>query len=193
MEQIIPTPEASDFMIGMMAKEAEEKSASNEQRLSHRLRLEFWDQTLEAFSQSSCDLYNNISPGKDHWLAAGSGLSGMTFNLIFGKSEVRVEFSMARTQAEANKFVFNRLEAQKQEIERIFGAPLIWLRLPNRKACRIQYGESVDGYDKDNWSDIVAWLVEHMSRLETALRGPLEKIRPELKTADLNKGLPASM
>ncbi|HBU40735.1 MAG TPA: hypothetical protein DEB59_09770, partial [Acidimicrobiaceae bacterium] len=193
VEQIIPTPEASDFMIGMMAKEAEEKSASNEQRLSHRLRLEFWDQTLEAFSQSSCDLYNNISPGKDHWLAAGSGLSGMTFNLIFGKSEVRVEFSMARTQAEANKFVFNRLEAQKQEIERIFGAPLIWLRLPNRKACRIQYGESVDGYDKDNWSDIVAWLVEHMSRLETALRGPLEKIRPELKTADLNKGLPASM
>ena len=81
----------------------------------------------------------------------------------------------------------------QQEIERIFGAPLIWLRLPNRKACRIQYGESVDGYDKDNWSDIVAWLVEHMSRLETALRGPLEKIRPELKTADLNKGLPASM
>jgi len=124
VEQIIPTPEASDFMIGMMAKEAEEKSASNEQRLSHRLRLEFWDQTLEAFSQSSCDLYNNISPGKDHWLAAGSGLSGMTFNLIFGKSEVRVEFSMARTQAEANKFVFNRLEAQKQEIERIFGALL---------------------------------------------------------------------
>ncbi|KRW80864.1 DUF4268 domain-containing protein [Marinobacter sp. P4B1] len=193
VEQIIPTPEASDFMIGMMAKEAEEKSASKEQRLSHRLRLEFWDQTLEAFSQSSCDLYNNISPGKDHWLAAGSGLSGMTFNLIFGKSEVRVEFSMARTQAEANKFVFDRLEAQKQEIERIFGAPLIWLRLPNRKACRIQHGESVDGYDKDNWSDIVAWLVEHMSRLETALRGPLEKIRPELKTADLNKGLTAGL
>lgn len=186
VEQIIPTPEASDFMIGMMAKEAEEKSASNEQRLSHRLRLEFWDQTLEAFSQSSCDLYNNISPGKDHWLAAGSGLSGMTFNLIFGKSEVRVEFSMARAQAEANKFVFDRLEAQKQEIERIFGAPLIWLPLPDRKACRIQCGKSVDGYDKDNWSDIVSWLVEHMSRLETALRAPLEKIRPELKAADLN-------
>ena len=193
VEQIIPTPEASDFMIGMMAKEAEEKSASNEQRLSHRLRLEFWEQTLEAFSQSSCDLYNNISPGKDHWLAAGSGLSGMTFNLIFGKSEVRVEFSMARAQAEANKFVFDRLEAQKQEIERIFGASLIWLPLPDRKACRIQYSKSVDGYDKDNWSAMVVWLVEHMSRLETALSRPLEKIRPELKAAEFSKGLPTGL
>ena len=46
VEQIIPTPEASDFMIGMMAKEAEEKSASNEQRQSHRLRLAFWEQAF---------------------------------------------------------------------------------------------------------------------------------------------------
>ena len=112
VEQIIPTPEASDFMIGMMAKEAEEKSATTEQRNSHRLRLAFWEQALEAFSQSGCTLYNNISPGKDHWLSAGSGLSAMAFNLIFGKNEVRVEFYMSRSQAEANQFVFDRLKAQ---------------------------------------------------------------------------------
>lgn len=76
VEQIIPTPEALDFMIGMMAKEAEEKSVSNEQRQSHWLRQAFWEQALDAFGDSSCNLYNNISPGKDHWLAAGSGLSG---------------------------------------------------------------------------------------------------------------------
>ena len=190
VEQIIPTPEASDFMIGMMAKEAEEKSVSHEQRLSHRLRLAFWEQVLEAFNQSSCNLFNNISPGKDHWLAAGSGLSGMTFNLIFGKSEVRVEFSMQRPQAEANTFVFSRLEAQKQEIESIFGEPVIWLTLPNRKACRIQYGKPVDGYDKANWPDMVVWLVEHMARLEAALSGPLENIRRDLKTVELKKVLP---
>jgi len=100
---------------------------------------------------------------------------------------------MARAQAEANKFVFDRLEAQKQEIERIFGASLIWLPLPDRKACRIQYSKSVDGYDKDNWSAMVVWLVEHMSRLETALSRPLEKIRPELKAAEFSKGLPTGL
>lgn len=187
VEQIIPTPEASDFMIGMMEKEAEEKSASNEQKQSHRLRLAFWEQALEAFSRSSCTLYNNISPGKDHWLAAGSGLSGMTLNLIFGKSEVRVEYYMGRTQAEANRFVFERLHAVKDSVEATFGAPLTWMALPDRKACRIQYAMPVDGYDKANWPEMIVWLVEHMTRLEQALSGPLEKIRQELKTTDFGK------
>ncbi|EBA00246.1 DUF4268 domain-containing protein [Marinobacter sp. ELB17] len=187
VEQIIPTPEAADFMIGMMAKEAEEKSASHEQLNRHRLRLAFWEQALEAFSHSNCSLYNNISPGKDHWLSAGSGLSGMVFSIIFGKSEVRVEFSMARSQAAANQFVFNRLEAQKEKIEVSFGAALIWLPLPDRKACRIQYSKPVDGYDKANWPEMIQWLTEHMTRLEQALSGPLEKIKQDLKTTDLNK------
>lgn len=187
VEQIIPTPEASDFMIGMMAKDAEEKSVSNEQRNSHKLRLAFWEQALEAFSQSSCNLYNNISPGKDHWLSAGSGLSGMTFNIIFGKSEVRVEFSMARSQPEVNRFVFDRLEAQKTEIESDFGAELVWQPLPDRKACRIQFGKPVDGYDSANWPEMIQWLVTHMTRLEKALSKPLEKAKQDLRQVDLNK------
>src|SRR5690554_530263 len=187
VKQIIPTPEASDFMIGMMAKEAEEKSASNEQRQSHRLRLAFWEQALESFEQRDCDLYNNISPGKDHWLSAGSGLSGMTFNLIFSKSEVRVEYYMARPQAEANQFVFERLQAEKGTIESAFGAALTWMPLPNRKSCRIHYSMPVDGYDKANWPEMIQWLVEHMTRLEKALSGPLDKVRQELKAANFGK------
>lgn len=182
VEQIIPTPEASDFMIGMMAKEDEEKSASNEQRRSHGLRLAFWEQALEAFSQSSCRLFDNISPGRDHWLSAGSGLSGMSFNLIFGKSEIRVEFYMSRPQAETNQLVFDQLFAQKEQIEAAFGAELEWQPLPNRKACRIQYSRAVDGYNKDNWADMINWLVEHMTRLEAALSAPIGVIRQNLKS-----------
>lgn len=182
VEQIIPTPEATDFMIGMIAKEDEEKSASNEQRRSHGLRLEFWEQTLEAFCHSSCRLYDNISPGRDHWLAAGSGLSGMSFNLIFGKNEIRVEFSMQRSQAEANQLVFDRLLAQKEQIETAFAAELDWLPLPGRKACRIQFAKPVDGYNKDHWPEMIKWLVEHMTRLDHALQSHLEKIKPELRS-----------
>ncbi len=182
VEQIIPTPEATDFMIGMIAKEDEEKSASNEQRRSHGLRLEFWEQTLEAFCQSSCRLYDNISPGRDHWLAAGSGLAGMSFNLIFGKNQIRVEFSMQRSQVEANQLVFDRLLAQKEQIETAFAAELDWLPLPGRKACRIQFAKPVDGYNKDHWPEMIKWLVEHMTRLDHALHAHLEKIKPELRS-----------
>lgn len=182
VEQIIPTPEASDFMIGMMAKEDEEKSASNEQRRSHGLRLAFWEQALEAFSQSSCRLFDNISPGRDHWLSAGSGLSGMPYSLIFGKGEVRVEFYMSRPQAETNQLVFDQLFAQKEQIEAAFGAELEWQPLPDRKACRIQYSRAVDGYNKDNWADMIKWLVEHMTRLEATSSAPLGVIRQNLKS-----------
>jgi len=189
VEQIIPTPEASDFMIGMMAKEAEEKSASHEQKHRHTLRLAFWEQTLEAFGRSNCSLFSNISPSKDHWLSAGSGVSAMAYQLIFGKSEVRVEFYMSRSQAEANQFVFDRLESQKAHIETNFGAPLIWQPLPNRKACRVLYAKPVDGYDKANWPEMIQWLVKHMILLEQALSGPLEKIKKELKNIHPNKEL----
>ncbi len=189
VEQIIPTPEASDFMIGMMAKEAEEKSASQEQSHRHTLRQAFWEQALKALNHSSCSLFSNISPSKDHWLSAGSGVSSMAYQLIFGKSEIRVEFYMSRAQAEANQFVFDRLAEQKQRIEATFGAELTWQPLPNRKACRILYAKPVDGYDKNNWPEMIQWLVNHMISMEQALSGPLEKIKQELKYTDLNKEL----
>ena len=187
VEQIIPTPEASDFMIGMMAKEAEEKSASNEQKSRHTLRLAFWELTLEAFGRSNCSLFNNISPAKDHWLNAGSGISGMGYQLIFGKNEVRVGLSMQSSRAEANRFLFDRLQAMKSQIETAFGNDLVWLPLPDKIACRIQFEKPVDGYNKANWPEMIEWLVEHMTRLEKALSGPLDNVRQALKTTNFSK------
>ncbi|MDR5904802.1 DUF4268 domain-containing protein [Franzmannia qiaohouensis] len=183
VEQIIPTPESSEFMIGMVAKEVEEKSADTEQKHRHTLRLAFWEQALEAFSQSNCALYNNISPAKDHWLSAGSGISAMPYQLIFGKNEIRVGLSLQNSQAEANQFVFDRLNASREEIEEAFGDSLDWLPLPNKKACRIQYAKPVDGYDKANWPGMIQWMVQHMTRLESALREPLKAINQQLKLA----------
>lgn len=186
VEQIIPTPESTEFMIGMVAKEAEEKSADTEQKQRHTLRLAFWEQALEAFGQSRCTLYNNISPAKDHWLSAGSGVSGMPYQMIFGKSEIRVGLSLQNSQAEANSFVFDRLEAQKADVEASFGHTLDWLPLLNKKACRIQYAKAVDGYDKANWPEMINWLVEHMTQLEAALREPLKAINQQLKQASFD-------
>ncbi len=186
VEQIIPTPESTEFMIGMVAKEAEEKNADTEQKQRHTLRLAFWERALEAFGQSNCTLYNNISPAKDHWLSAGSGVSGMPYQLIFGKNEIRVGLSLQNSQAEANSFVFDRLETQKADVEATFGHALDWLPLPNKKACRIQYAKAVDGYDKANWPEMVHWLVEHMTKLEASLREPLKTINQQLKQASFD-------
>jgi len=48
IEQIIPTPEAEELMIGMSAKEAEEKSIEVVKKTRHTSRMAFWEQALEA-------------------------------------------------------------------------------------------------------------------------------------------------
>ena len=111
----------------------------------------------------------------------------MGYQLIFGKNEVRVGLSLQSSRPEANRFVFDQLKGMKIEIETAFGNELVWLPLPDKIACRIQYEKPVDGYNKANWPEMIQWLVEHMTRLEQALSGPLEKARQELRTANLNK------
>lgn len=181
VEQIIPTPESSDFMIGMVAKEAEESRADSEQKQRFVLRMAFWEQALDAFSKSKCTLFNNISPSRDHWLNAGSGLAAVTYTLIFGKNEIRAELNIARKDPDENRFVFERLQTQREAIEQRFGAPLEWLPLPEKKSSRIHYTKLVDGYNKENWPVMIQWLIEHMTRLELALREPLKVINQQLK------------
>lgn len=181
IEQIIPTPEAKDLMIGMSAKETEEKFTDATLRESHALRPQFWQQTLDAFRKSGCTLYNNISPSKDHWLSAGSGFSGCPYNLIFGKHEIRVELWLARPSQQENKQLYVYLLNLRADIEAAFGQLLDWQELPNKKSSRIQYSHAIDGYNKDNWPEMISWLVEHMIKLEKALKKPLADAAKELR------------
>lgn len=92
-----------------------------------------------------------------------------------------MELNIGRRNPDENLFIFERLRAQKDEIEAHFGQPLKWLPLPNKKSCRIQYAKPIDGYDKANWLEMIRWLVDHMTRLENALREPLRTINQQLK------------
>ncbi|MAG66026.1 MAG: hypothetical protein CMK74_09150 [Pseudomonadales bacterium] len=181
IDQIIPTPEAKELMIGINAKEAEEKTTEVVVKNRHTVRREYWEKVLEAFQKSQCNLYDNISPSKDHWLSAGSGLSGCPYNLIFNKTELRVELWISRSATEENKFLFDFLLGLKDDIETNFGDSLEWMRLDEKKSCRIQYSCAADGFNKDTWKESVAWHLEHMGRLEQALKKPLQKAAEALK------------
>ncbi|MGP4146938.1 DUF4268 domain-containing protein [Escherichia coli] len=181
IDQIIPTPEAKELMIGINAKEAEEKTTEVVLKNRHTVRREYWERALEAFQKSACQLYNNISPSKDHWLSAGSGLSGCPYNLIFLQKELRVELCISRGVTEENKYLFDLLSQSKQDIEHTFGAELEWMRLDEKKSCRIQFSTKADGFNKETWPQAVAWHLEQMTKLEKALKGPLQKAAEAMK------------
>ena len=174
IEQIIPTPEAADFMIGITEKENEEKSAKREKAERYGLRQEFWTETLKALD--GVNLFKNVSPSQEHWLNTGSGHRGIAYVMIFAKTEARVEVYISRPEAQANKAIFDRLQSRQSEIESKFGQPLVWQRLDGKKACRIKYSKAFDGYDRENWSQMIEWLKTHIVLLEKAFKAPIKEL-----------------
>lgn len=82
------------------------KRAQREYNLGFKLAVV--ERALKALSHSS--------PSKDHWLSAGSGVSSMAYQLIFGKSEMRVEFYMSRSQAAAIQWLVKHIILLEQAL-----------------------------------------------------------------------------
>ena len=182
LQQIIPTPEAADYMIGIAAKEFEEKSVQGTQKRRHEMRRAFWTSTLEELRVRGIARYANISPSKEHWLASATGVSGCGYNLIFSKKEAHVELNLARAEASENKWIFDQLEQKKQEIEDCFGSELHWQRLDEKKASRISLAQPFDGFSDENWPAMIDWLCQHIVKLEGAFTEPLTRLNKQLKS-----------
>ena len=78
--------------------------------------------------------------------------------------------------------MFDRLQEEKQEVEDRFGDELRWQRLDERKSSRVSYSHSFDGYDAENWPEMVPWLCRHIVKLEEAFSEPLGRLNQQLKS-----------
>jgi hypothetical protein len=181
VEQLIPLPEAEELMIGISEKEVEEQSAERNQVPRELLRADFWHQTLEALEQAKVDLYANKSPSRDYWLTTGSGLGGVHYAMIFNKDEARVHFELNRASQEQNKALFDLLHTRAMELESVFGAPLTWRRMDDKKVSIIGCGKAFDGHNRASWPEMVAWLVEHVQRMEKAFSPQVPMLRSALR------------
>ena len=182
IKQIIPTPEAESFMIGMTAKDSEEKTTLQTRKRSQVLRQEFWTETLRDFRERRISLFENISPSFDHWLSCATGSPGCAYTLIFGLKFARVELYLSRSVADENKMIFDRLELHRNEIEEQFGTKLHWQRLNEKKACRVSLAQPFDGSDRENWPEMINWLRKHIVKLQAAFSSPLKEACRDLKS-----------
>ena len=103
VEQIIPTQDAEDFMIGMAEKAQDDIESQAEQKTRHIVRKEFWTKLIPIMNATTSNLYQNISPGIYHWIGAGSGVRGVTFNFVITRSYVQAELYIDRGEKEENK------------------------------------------------------------------------------------------
>jgi len=176
LQQIIPTPEAKDYMIGIASKEVEETSSIVGQKRRHTLRREFWNLALDQMRADGVSMFASISPGNENWLSAGSGIGSCPFQILYLQDGVKVQLAIGKSSGEANKRIFDRLHAQREQIENEFGTALDWRRLDDRKASLITYEQSFDGLDREIWPQMAKWLSDHIRKLEAALHAPLAEI-----------------
>ncbi|WP_295852861.1 DUF4268 domain-containing protein [uncultured Xylophilus sp.] len=188
VEQVIPLPEAEQLMIGISEKEEEEEESARGQAARHQLRADFWHATLDALRIANVELYGNVSPGRDHWLNAGSGMSGIYYSMIFNHDQARVEFAVNTRSKDINKALFDHLFANRARIEATYGQALTWRRLEEKKVSLVEFKAPFDGYNRESWPSMIAWLVEHVQRMERTFDGEIGTMRAMAKVARASYG-----
>lgn len=176
-EQIIPTQDAEDYMIGMAEKAQDEIKSQGE----GAARKEFWTKLIQQMNKK-CDLFKKISPKMHHWLSAASGIPGVGFNFSISDSYAHtfLYIDRGKDKLAENEFIFDELEKRKVQVEKEYGKSLNWRRMDDKRACHI--GDQISGSisDKEQWGKILDFMVDSMVRLEKAFKTPLQKVNQQL-------------
>jgi hypothetical protein len=137
---------------------------------------QFWQEYLTEINKV-CNLYQNVSPGKDSWIGGGSGMSSVGYNSVVTRSYVRIELYINSGVKENNKAIFDALAAKKDKIEEDFGEPLTWERLDNNVTARIKYElTNVSVFNEDDWKKMIAFMVNAVPRFERAFKKRIQEL-----------------
>jgi hypothetical protein len=175
LEQIIPTPDAAEFMIGLAEKVQDEATEEYEEKNRHIVRRKFWTQLLSVMGERS-QLFQSINPGTTHHISTTTGLARVRYAFVAVGTFCRVEVYISKDDKEANKLVFDALFREKEAVEHEFGNPLGWEALDERIACRIKFEKPANIYDEEQWPEMIEFLVSSMMKLEKVFAPRIARI-----------------
>jgi len=160
-QQIIPLPEASEYLTKLADKRVEERKGPR-----HAQRREFWTGVL-GLAKTKGAPHGNRSPSEHGWIGVGRGVS-LNYGIRGGQTQV--EIYIDRGNKEANLRSLEFLEAKKDTIEQITGL-LEWDRLPDSRACRVRQVHP-GGYKspRAEWPDIQARMIDAALAMDKAFR-----------------------
>lgn len=180
IEQIIPTKEVEEFMIGLADKAQDEVVGATLEKHRHSLRRKFWTDILAEINKKS-QLFQNISPSISGWIGAGSGVGGVSYNFVVTGTYARAEVYISRAEAKENELIYDELYKLKSQIEASLGSPCIWERVEGKRHCRIKLEKPGDIFDQEQWPEMIKFMVHAMIKMEKAFNEPLKKVIISLK------------
>jgi hypothetical protein len=176
LEQIIPIKEAEDFVISMAKKSREEVGVQEELKERHILRRKFWTSYLKEINKVS-SLYQNVSPSRDHWISAGSGISGVTYTSVVTGDYIRIELTISGRTQEENKSIFDALYSKKELVESEFGSPLVWERMDEKRMSRVKFEQpDVSVFHEEDWEKMIEFMMVYVPKFEKAFKTPIQQL-----------------
>ena len=92
-----------------------------------------------------------------------------------------MELNINHGEKELNEKIFDKLHAEKAEIENEFGDALSWERMDAKKSCRVSCRlDGVNIMDLAEWQKIIDFQCDAMPRLDNVLRTRVQKAVKEL-------------
>jgi hypothetical protein len=140
------------------------------------IRKKYWQQILPLLNHTN--LFENVSPSKDHWLSTGAGIGGLAFTLIITKSNIRIELGISTSSKEKNKVYFKKLFKNKDVIEQSFGNPLVWEELPDNKMSRVKFElQDVNLFNETDWQKMNGFFVLYLPKFESAIQPFIKNLK----------------
>lgn len=179
--QIIPPPEAEDYMIGMASKGREEKETITKRKKLSKLRRKFWEHVLEHMNQHKFELYQDVKPWSYKYLTAKSGIDGCVYAVGIKEELVWVGFCLWYSNTDMHKKIYDLLRGHGNKIHTKFGDELDWEGpYYSNELYDITYYEEFDSYNEENWPEMTEWLFEHIQKIEKAFKPIIPEIKKQI-------------
>ncbi|AFO86749.1 DUF4268 domain-containing protein [Phaeobacter inhibens] len=144
-----------------------------------RLQLEFWEALKVRLSGHP--ILRSQKPLPQHWTTFSIGRSGMHMGAIINTRENRIGVELYLGDDNANSY-FEQLELDKETIEADLDFELVWMPLPERRACRIiGFHPMKDLSDKRSWNELQIWLVAALEQMQQAFARRVKSLTSEAR------------
>ncbi len=132
----------------------ENETNADEIGTRYELRRKYWSYALDYIHEAHGDgSFSNVNPSKENWINGFFGINGFSILCVANYDSARVEVYLGKSNKEQNKKEFDKLFANKSEIEAQLAVSLNWNRNDDVKASKVYI--QLDNVSIENETD---WL-----------------------------------
>jgi len=169
------------------SKSVKEAAKAGQHSPADASRIAYWA-SFGKYLEEQGSRFKSPKPYPSNWMGYGVGRSGAGLTIIRNQGQAYV---YVQTDNWAHPTWFQKLEAQREDIESELGFSLDWDARRDKKYSSIGVQLEIDASDKANWPRLHAWMMSKMDAIESAMRPrvvPLDDDPLVLHGDDGNRG-----